>query len=241
MDQPAPERKAYHYYEFVMGLFVTVLLLSNLLSSAKLVDMGFSLGPIPLAFDAGLLVFPIAYILGDILTEVYGYKRSRRVIWMGFMATLLMAFFVWLAGELPPMEEWQSDVGQSAYDAVLGGISGLVVASVAAYWVGQFTASYLLAKLKIFTQGRWVWSRTISSTVVAQGVDTFVFFTIATLLGVFPAAIFLSLFVTNYIIKAAVEILFTPVTLQIIAFLKRAEEEDHYDYDTVFNPFRLDV
>jgi queuosine precursor transporter len=240
MQTPHPLR-AYRYYEFVMGLFITVLLLSNLLSSAKLVDMGISLGPLGLAFDAGTLVFPISYIFGDILTEVYGYKRSRRVIWMGFLATILMALFVWLAGVLPPLQDWEESVGQSAYDAILGGISGLVVASVIAYWVGEFSNSYVLAKMKIATKGRWVWTRTIGSTLVGQGVDTVTFFTIATALGVFPPFLFVTLIVTNYILKVGIEVIFTPVTLQIIAFLKRAEQEDYYDHDTQFSPFRLDM
>ncbi|HEX2619463.1 MAG TPA: VUT family protein, partial [Phototrophicaceae bacterium] len=141
--------KQYRYFEFVMALFVTVLLLSNLLSSAKLIDLGISIGPLRLAFDAGTLVFPISYIFGDILTEVYGYQRSRRVIWMGFLATAMMGFFVWLTGVLPGEAGWEAAVGQAQYNNVLGGISGLVVASLAAYWVGEFSNSYVLAKMKI--------------------------------------------------------------------------------------------
>src|SRR5690606_7837875 len=141
----------------VMGLFVTVLLLSNLLSSAKILDLGTSIGPLALVFDAGTLVFPISYIFGDVLTEVYGYRRSRRVIWMGFFATALMGFFVWLAGVLPGESLWEAAAGQSAYDAILGGISGLVVASLVAYFAGEFSNSYVLAKMKIATQGRWLW------------------------------------------------------------------------------------
>jgi uncharacterized integral membrane protein (TIGR00697 family) len=233
--------KSYRYYDFVMGLFVTVLLLSNLLSSAKLIDLGISIGPLALAFDAGTLVFPISYIFGDILTEVYGYKRSRRVIWMGFLATALMGAFVWLAGVLPGESFWLADVGQGAYDKVLGGISGLVVASLAAYFIGEFANSFVLAKMKIATNGRWLPLRTIASTLVGQALDTIVFMAIATLLGVFPGELFVSLIVTNYILKVGIEVLFTPVTMLVIRRLKRAESEDVYDRDTDFNPFKLDL
>lgn len=233
--------KQYRYFDLVMALFVVVLLLSNLLSSAKIIDMGMSLGPLSLIFDAGTLVFPVSYIFGDILTEVYGYGRARRVIWMGFLATALMGAFVWLAGALPGEVTWQQDVGQDAYNAVLGGISGLVVASLAAYWMGEFSNSYVLAKMKIATRGRWLWSRTITSTLVGQAVDTVAFFVIATLLGVFDVGIFFSLVFTNYILKVSIEVIFTPVTLQVVDWLKRAEGEDYYDYDTQFSPFRIGI
>ncbi|MBC8098457.1 MAG: queuosine precursor transporter [Armatimonadetes bacterium] len=233
--------KHYRYYDVVMALFVTVLLLSNLLSSAKLIDLGVSVGPLALIFDAGTLVFPISYIFGDILTEVYGYQRSRRVIWMGFIATGLLGAFVWLAGVLPGEASWQTSVGQGAYNSILGGVSGLVVASLAAYWAGEFSNSYVLAKLKIATQGRWLWLRTISSTLVGQGVDTVLFFAVAGLLGVFPLALLPSLMLTNYVLKVGIEVLLTPITLPVIAALKRAEGEDFYDYQTRFNPFRLDL
>jgi uncharacterized integral membrane protein (TIGR00697 family) len=224
-----------------MALFVTVLILSNLLSSAKIIDLGVSLGPLALIFDAGTLVFPISYIFGDILTEVYGYQRSRRVIWMGFLATALMGFFVWLTSVLPGEPFWESTVGQSAYNAVLGGISGLVVASLIAYFAGEFSNSYVLAKMKIATKGRWLWSRTIGSTLVGQGVDTTIFFIIATVLGVFPAELMLSLIVTNYVLKVGLEVLLTPITLTVVRALKHAENEDHYDYNTDFNPFHVEI
>jgi uncharacterized integral membrane protein (TIGR00697 family) len=237
----ATEQRHYKYYDMVMALFVTVLLLSNLLSSAKIIDLGAALGPIALIFDAGTLVFPISYIFGDILTEVYGYRRARRVIWMGFGATALMGVFVWLAGVLPGAAEWQGYAGQSAYDAILGGVSGLVVASLAAYWVGEFSNSYVLAKMKIATKGRWLWGRTIGSTLVGQAVDTIIFFLIATALGVFLPEIIVSLIVTNYILKVGIEVAFTPVTLRVVNALKQAEQEDYYDTDTRFNPFRLEA
>jgi hypothetical protein len=233
--------KQYRYYDFVVALFVTVLLISNLLSSAKFIDLGVTVGPLALIFDAGTLVFPVSYIFGDILTEVYGYKRSRRVIWAGFLATALMGFFVWLAGVLPSEAGWEASVGTGAYNAVLGGISGLIVASLAAYWMGEFTNSYVLARMKIATKGRWLWSRTIGSTLAGQGVDTVIFVAVATLLGVsgFTWALLPSIVFTNYVFKVMIEVLFTPITLQVVIYLKRVENEDYYDYDTRFNPFRL--
>lgn len=233
--------KTYKYFDFVMGLFVTVLLLSNLLSSAKLIDLGLRLGPLQLAFDAGTLVFPVSYIFGDILTEVYGYRRSRRVIWMGFVATALMGFFVWLTGVLPAEAFWSDTVGQIAYDRVLGGISGLVVASLAAYACGEFTNSYILAKMKVASRGKYLPARTIGSTLVGQVVDTLVFLVIATALGTFPAELFWSLAVTNYLLKVGIEVVLTPLTLVVVNWLKRAEQEDYFDDNTDFNPFRIDA
>jgi uncharacterized integral membrane protein (TIGR00697 family) len=235
------EKKHFKYLDLIMVSFVTILLLSNLLSSAKIIDLGTSLGPIALAFDAGTLVFPISYIFGDILTEVYGYRRSRRVIWSGFGATALMGFFVWLAGVLPGEAFWKQSVGQDAFNAVLGGISGLVVASLVAYFMGEFSNSYVLARMKVLTRGRWLWLRTIGSTLVGQGIDTVTFFTIATALGVFPPELMVSLMVTNYILKVGIEVIMTPLTIQVIRVLKHAENEDYYDTNTDFNPFRLDA
>lgn len=234
-------RRNFRYYDLVMALFVTVLLISNLLSSAKIIDLGASLGPIGLVFDAGTLIFPISYIFGDVLTEVYGYKRSRRVIWAGFGANVLMAFFVWFAGILPGESEWATTTGQQAYNNVLGGVSGLIVASLVAYFVGEFSNSYVLAKMKIMTGGRWLWMRTIGSTLVGEGVDTVTFATIATVLGVFSPSIFVSLVVTNYILKVGLEVVMTPVTYRIVNTLKAVENEDYYDRHTDFNPFKLEV
>lgn len=231
--------KSYKFYDIVMAVFVTVLLLSNLLSSAKIIDLNTSLFGLPLIFDAGTLVFPIAYIFGDILTEVYGYRRARRVIWTGFVATTLMGAFVWLAGVLPGEASWEAGVGQGAYSAVLGGISGLVVASLAAYWLGGFSNSYVLARLKVATQGRYLPLRTIASTLVGQALDTLAFFIIAAALGVFPWEILASLMLTNYLLKVGIEVVFTPVTLVVVSWLKRAEGDDVFDRDTDFNPFRL--
>lgn len=236
-----PETRPYRYYDLIMALFVTVLLISNLLSSAKIIDLKTSLGPIALAFDAGTLVFPISYIFGDVLTEVYGYRRSRRVIWAGFGANALLAFLVWLAGVLPGEGEWLDYAGQEAYEAILGGISGLIVASLVAYFLGEFSNSYVLARMKVWTGGRFLWARTIGSTLVGQAVDTTVFMLIATALGVFPPEIMVSLIVTNYILKVSFEALLTPLTYRVVNALKAAENEDYFDRETDFNPFKLSV
>jgi len=231
----------YRYYDFIVALFVCVLMLSNLLSSARLIDTGLSIGGFAFAFDAGTLVFPISYIFGDILTEIYGYKRSRRVIWSGFIATALMAGFIWLARQFPPEAGWASAVGDNAYDAILGGIGALVIASLIAYLAGEFANSYVLARMKVMTQGRWLWTRTIGSTLVGEGIDTLLFFLVSGALGAFPWSIIPSLMVTNYILKVGFEVILTPVTIRVVNALKRAENEDVYDVHTDFNPFRLDV
>jgi uncharacterized integral membrane protein (TIGR00697 family) len=231
----------YKYYDLIMAFFVAVLLISNIASAAKIVDWGVNLFGLPLAFDAGTLLFPISYIFGDILTEVYGYKKSRRVIWAGFGAAGLMSLTLWLVGLMPGESTWQEYAGQAAYDAILGGVAygGIVIASLAAYLAGEFSNSFVLAKMKVATQGRWLWSRTIGSTLVGQGLDTLIFVGVATILGVFPWEIALSLIMANYIFKVGIEVILTPLTYLIIGFLKQAEQEDHYDRDTNFNPFSM--
>jgi hypothetical protein len=233
--------KSYKYYDLIMALFVTVLLVSNIASAAKIIDWGTEIFGLRLAFDAGTLLFPISYIFGDILTEVYGYKRARRVIWSGFAAAGLMVVTFWLVGLMPGEQEWEGYAGQSAYDAILGGVAsgGIVIASLSAYFAGEFSNSFILAKLKVATQGRWLWLRTIGSTLVGEGIDTVIFIVIATLFGVFPWSIALSLIVANYIFKVAIEVIFTPVTYALVGLLKQTEQEDYYDRNTDFNPFSL--
>lgn len=236
-------QRTFRYYDIVMAVFVTVLIVSNIASSAKIVDWGISLLGIPLAFDGGTILFPISYIFGDILTEVYGYRRSRKVIWVGFGCLALASFTLWLVKILPGEANWQVYAGQEAFDAILGGMTsgGIMIASLLGYWSGEFSNSYVLAKMKILTQGRWLWTRTIGSTLVGELVDTVVFVTVASLFGVFPWIIFSSLVLTNYIFKVGIEVVFTPITYKIVNFLKRAEHEDYYDYDTNFNPFRVEL
>lgn len=231
--------RQYRFFDLIMAVFVTVLVVSNIASSAKIVDWGFSLLGLPMAFDAGTILFPVSYIFGDILTEVYGYKRSRRVIWVGFVCLALSAFVFWIVGRMPGEATWQGYAGDNAYNAILGGMStgGIVLGSLAGYWTGEFTNSIILAKLKILTEGRWLWSRTIGSTLVGQFVDTVMFVVVASALGVFPWSLFLTLTVTNYFFKCLVEALMTPVTYAVVGTLKRLENEDYYDQGTNFNPF----
>jgi uncharacterized integral membrane protein (TIGR00697 family) len=237
------QHSSFRYYDLVTALFVTVLLVSNIASSAKIVDWGVSLPVVnlPLAFDAGTLLFPLSYIFGDVLTEVYGYARSRRVIWTGFAMAALMSFTLWLVGRMPGEATWQAQTGQAAYDAVLGGVShgGIIAASLVAYWAGEFSNSYVLARMKVWTAGRYLWTRTIGSTLVGEGVDSVLFVAIASAFGVFPWSSAASIIVANYVFKVGVEAIFTPVTYRIVNYLKRAEHEDYFDAATDFNPFRV--
>jgi queuosine precursor transporter len=229
--------RVYKYFDLVMALFVTVLIVSNVASSAKIVDWGVSLFGLPLAFDAGTILFPISYIFGDVLTEVYGFKRSRRVIWTGFGCLALTAVVLTLVRIMPGEATWMEMTGQTAYNNILGGIStgGLVVASLAAFLAGAFTNSVILARLKVATKGRWLWLRTISSTLVGEGVDSVIFIAVACLFGVFPWSLFFTLIVANYIFKCLIEALMTPVTYWVVAKLKHAEKEDFYDENTRFS------
>jgi uncharacterized integral membrane protein (TIGR00697 family) len=231
--------RQYRYFDTIMALFCVVLVVSNIASSAKIVDWGVNLFGLPLAFDAGTLLFPVSYIFGDILTEVYGYKRSRRVIWTGFAALGLSSFVLWLVGIMPGESTWQQYAGDAAYFAILGGMStgGIVVASLAGYWSGEFTNSFILAKMKIWTEGRFLWMRTIGSTLAGELVDTLAFITVASIFTVFPWSLFITLVVSNYIFKVSIEVLMTPFTYILVGWLKRVEHEDYYDRETNFNPF----
>ncbi|MRR30610.1 VUT family protein, partial [bacterium] len=208
-----------------MAIFVTVLIVSNIASSAKIVDWGVSLFGLPLAFDAGTILFPISYIFGDVLTEVYGFRKSRRVIWTGFACLSLTAVVLWLVRIMPGEATWMESTGQTAFNNVLGGIStgGIVLASLVAYLAGEFTNSVILAKMKVATKGRWLWMRTIGSTLVGEGVDSIIFIGVACLVGVFPWSLFFTLIVANYIFKCLIEALMTPVTYWVVSKLKRAE------------------
>jgi hypothetical protein len=229
----------YRFFDLIVALFVTVLVVSNVASSAKIVDWGVSLLGVRLAFDAGTLLFPVSYIFGDVLTEVYGYRRARRVIWTGFAALGLSALVFWLVRLLPGEVTWQEYAGQAAYDAILGGMSsgGIVLASLTGYWSGSFSNAFVMAKMKVLTRGRWLWMRTIGSTLVGEGVDSAIFVAVASLFGVFPWSLFVTLTLTNYIFKCAIEALMTPVTYAVVRRLKQDEGEDFYDRETDFNPF----
>ncbi len=222
------EDKNLKYFGMITGFFVAVLLISNL-ASTKIVDFfGF-------IFDGGTLLFPLSYIFGDILTEVYGYKRARRVIWTGFVSAAAMSIVFMAIGAMAPAPGWEH---QAAYDAILGVLPRIVLASLIAYFAGEFSNSYIMAKMKIIQKGKQLWKRTIGSTIIGEGVDTVLFATIA-FWGTMPLEIFLMLVVSNYIFKVGIEVLFTPITYKIVGFLKRAEHEDVYDTDTNFTPFKL--
>lgn len=233
--------KSHRYFDIILGVFIAALLISNIASSAKIVDWGFSLFGARLAFDAGTILFPISYIFGDILTEVYGYQRSRRVIWTGFFSLALAAFVFWLISVMPGESTWQTYAGDNAYQSILGGMSsgGIILASLAGFWLGEFSNSFILAKMKVLTRGRWLWSRTLGSTLVGELLDTVIFVAVASAFHVFPWSLFITLTVTNYVFKVSMEALMTPVTYAVVGFLKRAENEDVYDQNTNFNPFSV--
>ncbi len=220
--------RAFKHLDTITALFVAVLLISNI-ASTKILTLG------PFTFDGGTILFPLSYIFGDILTEVYGYGRSRRVIWLGFVSALIMVITLAIVGALPPAADWGN---QAAYEAILGQTPRIVVASLIAYIAGEFSNSFTLAKLKIRTAGRWLWLRTISSTLVGQLIDTGLFVLIA-FTGVLPNSLLWPIIMSNYLFKCGVEILFTPATYAITGWLKHEEQEDFYDRNTDFNPFHL--
>ena len=229
----------FKYLDIITIVFVLVLVLSNIASSAKIIDWGISLGAIRLSFDAGTILFPISYIFGDVLTEVYGYKRSRRIIWLGFGALIFSALVFRVVQILPGEAVWEAEVGQQTYNLVLGSMStgGIVVASLAGFFAGSFSNAIIMALMKLLTKGKFLWMRTIGSTIVGEGMDTFTFILVASALGVFPWEIFWSLTVTNYIFKVGVEALMTPVTYWVVNHLKKSEGVDVFDKETKFSPF----
>jgi len=222
---------SFKYLDIIASFFVAILVVSNIASSAKIVDIGISLFSIPLAFDGGTLLFPLVYVLGDVLTEVYGFKTARRVIWTGFAAMALTALVFFVLGILPPEENWESETGGAAYNAILGGMSygGIVLASLTAYLAGEFSNAAVLSKLKVKMKGRLLFVRTIGSTLVGELLDTLIFVLIASAAGVFGWELFWSLVLTNYILKCGIEALMTPFTYWASRFLKRKEGVDVYD------------
>jgi uncharacterized integral membrane protein (TIGR00697 family) len=218
--------KEYRFFTLITGLFVAVLLISNVASS-KLVAIG------PFSFDGGTILFPISYIFGDILTEVYGYRKSRQVIWIGFGSALLMMLVFIIVGWLPSAAGWEN---QDAYNKILGLTPRIVIASLIAFFAGEFSNSYVLAKMKIFTRGRWLFSRTIGSTIIGEGLDTLIFVLVA-FAGVYSWDVVWLIVISNYIFKVAFEVILTPLTYAVIAYLKRSEKADFYDHQTNFNPF----
>jgi queuosine precursor transporter len=226
-------RDGFRYFDFVMAAFVAILLLSNVIGAAKLATVwGFT-------FGAGILFFPLGYVIGDVLTEVYGYARARRCIWAGFVALIFMAFMSWVVVSLPPAAGWTN---QPAYDAVFGQVPRIVFASIVAFWAGEFVNSIVLAKLKVLTKGKYLWTRTISSTFFGQGVDSLLFYPLAFwgASGWTNDAV-LTVMVTNWGLKVLWEVLLTPVTYAVVGYLKRREGVDVYDDKTDFTPFSAKV
>ncbi|MDZ7588899.1 MAG: queuosine precursor transporter [Parasphingorhabdus sp.] len=221
----------FRYYDFIMAAFVAVLLLSNIIGAAK--PTFIMLGGREWVFGAGILFFPLGYVIGDVLTEVYGYARARRVIWAGFGALLFMAFMSWVVVSLPPAAGWE---GQAAYESVFGQVPRIVAASIIAFWAGEFVNSYVMARMKVWTEGRMLWTRTIGSTVVGQGVDSLIFYPLA-FWGVWENEAVLTVMVTNWALKIAWEAALTPVTYAVVGWLKRREGIDVYDTETNFTPF----
>jgi uncharacterized integral membrane protein (TIGR00697 family) len=228
-----------------MAFFVAVLITSNVASSAKIVELGFSLfgfwgiASMPLAFDGGTLLFPLSYVFGDILTEVYGFRASRRVIWTGFICLALSAFVFFILRRLPADPGWEARGGSAAYETILGGMSagGIVLASLLGYLTGEFSNSVVLSRMKVLMKGKLLWARTIGSTLVGELLDSAVFVLAATLTGVFPRELFITLILTNYIIKCLIEVLMTPLTYLAVRRLKKAEGVDVYDLGVKYNPF----
>ncbi len=234
MTPASVQPRTYRYYDFILGAFVCVLLCSNLIGPAKIAQVHL---PIigEFTFGAGVLFFPISYVFGDILTEVYGYARARRVIWSGLTALIFASIMATVVVKLPPAAGW---LGQEAYESIFGQTPRIVFASITAFFLGEFVNSYTLAKMKVWTNGNALWSRIIGSTVFGEGVDCLVFYP-AAFLGVWETKLVLTVMVSNYVLKVLWEILATPLTYKIVATLKRAEHEDFYDRDTRFTPFSL--
>jgi len=226
-DRSAIDEKASYsiWFVFIVAIFITCLITANI-AAVKLVEVfGFVL-------PAGTIIFPISYIFGDVLTEVYGYRQARRVIWLGFLCNFIVVVALWIGQVLPPASFWD---GQKAYERILGYTPRLLVASFLAYLVGEFANSFVLAKMKIATKGRWLWTRTIGSTVVGEGLDSLVFMTLA-FVGTIPIAALLSAILTQWLVKSFYEAAVTPLTYIVVNFLKRKEGMDLFDYDTKFNP-----
>ncbi len=256
----------FRYYDFVMAAFVAILLLSNIIGAAKLtfVDVPFwpdGWWPAPdgiFIYGAGILFFPLGYVIGDILTEIYGFARARRVIWTGFAAMIFLAFMSYVVVSLPAFDGWAcaasgfdgdgplvsttnpdgptGSICQTTYESVFGSTWRIVLASILAFWAGEFVNSFVMAKMKVWTKGKALWTRTIGSTVVGQGVDSLIFYPIA-FYGIWTTEAVVTVMITNWLLKVAWEALLTPVTYLVVGKLKKAEGVDLYDMDTDFSPF----
>ena len=231
--------KTYRYYDLVMAAFVTVLLCSNFIGAAKQTTIDLPvLGAT--TFGAGVLFFPISYVFGDILTEVYGYGRDRRVVWAGFGALAFASFMAWVVVSLPPAGSEFMKSYQAHLEGVFGNSWRIALGSMIAFFCGSFANSYTLARMKIWTEGKWLWTRTIGSTLVGELVDSSLFYFIA-FYGIWETSDVLKVAMVQYLLKSGWEVLMTPVTYRIVGFLKRVENEDYYDRDTNFTPFSVKV
>ncbi len=238
VDAAALHSRPVRWFDFMMAAFVTILLLSNVLGAGKVAVVRLpGIGDWP--FGAGILFFPLSYVLGDVLTEVYGYARARRCIWAGTFAMLFMAFMSTVVVALPPAKEW---AGQAAYEQIFGQVPRIVFASICAFWAGEFANSFIMAKMKVWTDGRHLWSRTIGSTVVGEGIDSAIFYP-AAFLGAagWTDALVLKVLLTQWVLKVSWEVILTPVTYAVVGFLKRAEGVDVFDERTDFTPFTTEV
>jgi queuosine precursor transporter len=220
-------------FDIVMAAFVAILLLSNVIGAAKLAQLDLPLWGTAV-FGAGILFFPVSYVIGDVLTEVYGYARARRCIWVGFGALVFMAFMSWVVVSLPPADGWPN---QAAYEAVFGQVWRIVVASILGFWAGELVNSFVLAKMKILTKGKYLWSRTISSTFFGQAVDSLIFYPVA-FLGIWTTEQVITVMITNWLLKVLWEVVLTPVTYVVVGTLKKREGVDIYDDGTDFTPFK---
>jgi uncharacterized integral membrane protein (TIGR00697 family) len=234
MSAPS-ETRVYRYYDLIMAAFVCVLLCANLIGVSKVTEV--TLFGHAFAFGAGNLFFPLSYLFGDVLTEVYGYARSRKVVWAGFASLAFASFMSFVVVHMPPATGWE---GQAVIEAAFGSTWRIALASLVGYFCGEFANSFTLAKLKVVTEGRMLWSRTIGSTVVGEACDTVVFYPLA-FYGTWSNELLVSVMIANYIIKVMWEVFATPITYVVVSALKRAEREDFFDRDTKFTPFSLET
>jgi queuosine precursor transporter len=246
MDSPNPEiatveaseisGKRLRYYDYCMAAFAVILICSNLIGAGKVAQLDLPLVGV-VTFGAGILFFPLSYVLGDVLTEVYGYARARRVVWVGFAASIFTAGMATVVVAMPPATDW---TGQETLAAVFGQAPRIFAASITAFWAGEFANSFVLARMKVLTGGKYLWTRTIGSTAVGQGVDTLIFYPLA-FWGIWEPSLIFTVMLTNYLLKVGWEVLLTPVTYKVVGAMKRAEGLDVFDRETNFTPFATKV
>ena len=236
IEAGAIQGKRLRYYDYCMAAFCVILICSNLIGAGKVATVSLPVvGAV--TFGAGILFFPLGYVLGDVLTEVYGYARARRVVWVGFAASVFAAGMAAVVVAMPPAADW---TGQQALAAVLGQAPRIFAASILAFWAGEFANSFVLARMKVLTAGKYLWTRTIGSTVVGQGVDTLIFYPLA-FWGIWEPSLIFTVMLTNYLLKVGWEVLLTPVTYKVVGTMKRAEGLDVFDRETDFTPFATKV